>query len=302
MSNLLPQYATRTFTEIYESVNDFIYDYNNIGLPRTIDVSLCMTLYYLLYGKYGNSPIANNDETQFKYKMFSLIWQYGPTWEKRLNIQEELRNLSLEDLITDTQIHELFEHEGSNTESGSNSSTASRDTSESGTNTGTITNRKQGTVTTDHDSTVTTDNTNESVKNHANNPETAPATNAYTPLNYIDDQVAQKDVLDGEQVVDETNETTEDTTNTQTNNLADSKTGSVEEETSGTNSQQGSTTASNELTRTINSGKLKGFEMLMKLLEKDVTAEFLSKFSICFKQFVQPGTFIFVTEEDEDDV
>ena len=35
------------------------------------------------------------DEEQWKYKIFSIIFQYGPTWEKRLAIQQELRGLDL---------------------------------------------------------------------------------------------------------------------------------------------------------------------------------------------------------------
>lgn len=99
MTNMTPMYSTKKFTEIYESLNDFIYDYNNIGIPKIISVASATTLYYLLYGKFGNSPIANYDETQFKFKLFSIIWQFGPAWEKRLDIQSKLRNLSDSEIL-----------------------------------------------------------------------------------------------------------------------------------------------------------------------------------------------------------
>ena len=41
--------------------------------------------------KYGNNPIANKDINQFKYKLFSTVFMYGPTWAKRLDIQKILR-------------------------------------------------------------------------------------------------------------------------------------------------------------------------------------------------------------------
>lgn len=185
MTRLLPKLSTKTFVEIYESVNDFIYDYNNLGIPKTIEVANAMTLYYLLYGKYGNSSIANYDENQFKYKLFSVIFQYGPTWEKRLDIQDKLRKLTEADLL--------------------NGSTA--------------------------------------IYNRALNPESTPTTQTKEELDYINEQNVQK--------------------------------------------------------RT--KSKIQAYSELMALLETDVTAEFLSKFSICFKKFVQPGTFLYVTEEDEDD-
>lgn len=100
MSNLIPGFATKTFTEIYETVNDFCYDYQHVGIPTTILVNNAMTLYYLLYAKYGNTPIANWDENQFKYKLFGVIFQYGPTWEKRLDIQTKLRNLTETELLS----------------------------------------------------------------------------------------------------------------------------------------------------------------------------------------------------------
>lgn len=53
----------------------------------------------MLYARYGNSSIANEDVNQFKYKVFSIIFQYGPTWEKRLDIQSKLRNLSDADIL-----------------------------------------------------------------------------------------------------------------------------------------------------------------------------------------------------------
>ena len=63
MSNY-PRYDTKLFTEIWEEVNDFCYDYQHIGIPTTISVGNAMTLYYLLYAKYANNPIANYDEEQ----------------------------------------------------------------------------------------------------------------------------------------------------------------------------------------------------------------------------------------------
>ena len=88
---------------------DFKAEYIANGIPATIhygETSGGVTyqdnitiLYYLLYASYGNNPIANYDETQFKYKVWSTIFQYGPTWEKRLDIQEKLRALSETDIL-----------------------------------------------------------------------------------------------------------------------------------------------------------------------------------------------------------
>lgn len=79
MSNMIPRYDTKLMTEVWDNVNDFCYDYQHVGIPITISVENAATLYYLLYARYGNTPIANYDVNQWKYKMFSVIFQYGPT-------------------------------------------------------------------------------------------------------------------------------------------------------------------------------------------------------------------------------
>ena len=97
--NLLPQYDTKLFSDIYETADDFVADYNEINLggltvnAEQEDYGLVPKLFYLLYAKFGNSPIANLDEHQFKYKLFSTIFMYGPAWESRLKIQDNVRAL-----------------------------------------------------------------------------------------------------------------------------------------------------------------------------------------------------------------
>ena len=96
-------YRTKKFTDFYPNAKDFVNDYHLCGIPSTITDDTATTLYYLLYARYGNSHIISSDENQFKYKMFSIIFQYGPTWEKRLDIQNKLRNLTEDELMRGTK-------------------------------------------------------------------------------------------------------------------------------------------------------------------------------------------------------
>ena len=114
MSNIIktPQYSTMLFTDVWDSVSAFKDDYEDIALytsPTVVDgvtvkagTKLSDTsitiLFGLLYSKYGNSPLANSDVNQFKFKVFGIMFQYGPSWEKKLEIQEKLRALSDEDI------------------------------------------------------------------------------------------------------------------------------------------------------------------------------------------------------------
>ena len=115
MSNF-PRYDTKLFCEVFEEFDDFLYYYVNeidasikVFNPTTeTGLNTLKRIYYLLYARYGNNPIANYDETQFIWKLFTIVYQYGPTWAKRLDVQEKLRAL------TDDQLKEgskaVFNH------------------------------------------------------------------------------------------------------------------------------------------------------------------------------------------------
>ena len=112
MSNVTmrPIYNTMTFTDVWDSAADFKIEFGQSPFAGAISSTEATTpsvthdnvsrTFYLLYAKYGNNPIANNDINQFKFKVFGVIFQFGPTWEKRLDIQEKLRGLSESDLMT----------------------------------------------------------------------------------------------------------------------------------------------------------------------------------------------------------
>ena len=113
-------YRTKKFTDFYPTSQDFVNDYHLCGIPSTITDDTATTLFYLLYARYGNSHIINSDENQFKYKMFSIIFQYGPTWEKRLDIQNKLRNLTEDELMYGTKaIYNTANNPGTDPSTGS---------------------------------------------------------------------------------------------------------------------------------------------------------------------------------------
>lgn len=88
------------FTQVFENKDTFLAFLQDNGVPLKIKVENAEILYYLLYARYGNSHIANNDETQFKYRLASTIFMYGPTWERELEVQDALRSLTLAELQT----------------------------------------------------------------------------------------------------------------------------------------------------------------------------------------------------------
>ena len=101
----VPEYNHLKFCEVYGDLQSFLDDYNNnvakylYKNPKPVSEDGIKTIYFLLYSKYGNNPIINEDVNQFKFKLFVNIFAYGPLWEKKIDIQDRLLKLP-EDVIT----------------------------------------------------------------------------------------------------------------------------------------------------------------------------------------------------------
>lgn len=92
-------YRTRTFADIFPDVNEFINEWENLDyLNAPIGTNMVGTIYCMLYAHYGNSHIAYSDENQFKYYLWTLMYQYAPNVVKEHDIQVILRNLTDDEL------------------------------------------------------------------------------------------------------------------------------------------------------------------------------------------------------------
>lgn len=96
---MIPQYNTKLFTDVFPDVTTFIVEHDHCQLPKKIGQDSLTTIYYLLYARYGNNPISNMDVNQFKYKVFAIIFQYAPAWEKKLQVQEIIRGLDADEIL-----------------------------------------------------------------------------------------------------------------------------------------------------------------------------------------------------------
>lgn len=107
-TSLYGNYRARTFSEIFESENKFLEEWNKTPFSAATATETNFQenfnlIFYLLYSRYGNSTIASSDENQFRYKLFGLMFQYGPTWAKELQIQKELRSKNVEEFQMGTK-------------------------------------------------------------------------------------------------------------------------------------------------------------------------------------------------------
>lgn len=89
------------FKDIWETATEFTNEYKGSGLApdnNKIKDASATTLFYLLYSNFADSVIASANIEQFKYQVWSTIFEFGPTWERRVEIQYELRKLTDDEL------------------------------------------------------------------------------------------------------------------------------------------------------------------------------------------------------------
>lgn len=92
-------YPTKQFCQVFESDEDFLAGFKESPANGTVSDASVKLTYFLLYAKHGNDPISNSSIDQFKAKVYATIFQYGPTWEKRLEIQRKLREIPEDELL-----------------------------------------------------------------------------------------------------------------------------------------------------------------------------------------------------------
>lgn len=100
MVTMTPEYNHILFKELYKTREDFVEDILNSFASKSLDNESLNLLYGLLYAKHANDPIANRDINQTKAMIQSIIFRFGPSWKKKLDIQEKLRNLTEEEICT----------------------------------------------------------------------------------------------------------------------------------------------------------------------------------------------------------
>ena len=95
-----------TFQELYPDADTFLADYKACEFPAIISDENVKILYFTLLARKGEDCIQSESVGMFKYKMFLLIWQYGPSWEAKLNIQRKMQEFTEDDILDGgTQIY-----------------------------------------------------------------------------------------------------------------------------------------------------------------------------------------------------
>lgn len=100
--SLIRKSNQKTFLDVYSNIDEFYHDFDtafSVFKPSDMTTEYITKTYWLIVSRFGDQAILGyNDEARWKLKLFSLINQYGPTWEKRSEIQKNIRALTLDEL------------------------------------------------------------------------------------------------------------------------------------------------------------------------------------------------------------
>lgn len=112
-NNMYGTYRNVKFVDLFPDLATWQSKVAACQLPLTTLIgaanSAQMTqIYYLLYAKYGNSTIAGADENQWEYRLWAKIYQFGPTWWKRMQLQKDIRDLTTDELQTGGKV--IYNH------------------------------------------------------------------------------------------------------------------------------------------------------------------------------------------------
>ena len=98
-----------TFSDLWSTSDDFIQAYKDSELPQTytlsdnttgtyVDDATLKLIWLLMIGRFADSTIKPyNTYGAFQIRFMSRVWQYAPAWKKKLDIQNKLRSLSLDE-------------------------------------------------------------------------------------------------------------------------------------------------------------------------------------------------------------
>lgn len=96
MHNLFGRHINFQFSELFPNETSFVTEYKASPFyqdsgNKLDDLHIKLTWAFLI-ARYANSTIGSIDENQFKYKVFSIMFAYGPAWQYKLSVQTKLRD------------------------------------------------------------------------------------------------------------------------------------------------------------------------------------------------------------------
>lgn len=89
-------YYNARFADIYPDFQAFKTAQGESKIPLKISQANFQTLYYLMRARWLDSHIKASSIGGFTRRVALTIFQHGPQWQKKLALQDELRNIDLQ--------------------------------------------------------------------------------------------------------------------------------------------------------------------------------------------------------------
>ena len=95
-------YKNKSFSEIFPDFETFLNEYKSNGFGVSIKDETVRVIYYAIYATHGEDRPASLNTNMFKYKLWYIIYNYAPTFEKKTELQLKLRSLTDEEILDGT--------------------------------------------------------------------------------------------------------------------------------------------------------------------------------------------------------
>jgi hypothetical protein len=107
-------YRTQTFADRFPDYATFLEKYTTSGLTGRLEIEGeygLETIFNLLAIKYCDDHMKSSNPGIFELKVFKLIWEHGPKWQRDMKLYDQLRNLTNTELSIGSQaVHNHAEH------------------------------------------------------------------------------------------------------------------------------------------------------------------------------------------------
>lgn len=95
-------YKNKSFSQIFPDFDSFLEEYKANGFGVTIKDETARVIYYGIYARHGEDRPASLNTNMFKYKLWYIVYNEGPVFEKKTDIQAKLRALTDEEILDGT--------------------------------------------------------------------------------------------------------------------------------------------------------------------------------------------------------
>lgn len=114
---MIGYYSTESFSDRFSNYQEFKRKYDESPMEDRLihdegyGAYQLDTIYALLASRYWADHMKSNNGDMFELRLFQIIWQHGPKWQRDMKLYDKVRNLTEDEMsIGSKSIHNHAQH------------------------------------------------------------------------------------------------------------------------------------------------------------------------------------------------